>query len=221
MKAFAIYQPKEELSVIAFIRLKHSIENQECDLELVPFSASTPETIGDLKYAYPLEGETKTVDNLKLVGYRCSDVKKKIACTLSHLRLWKKCVELNEEIMILEHDALFVRRFKPFKWDGGVLGLNNPLGATRLSKVFYAKAEASEAGVSNCPFVDEQNVPQGLAGNSAYIIKPAFAERLINKVEEVGIWPNDALMCNQLFPNELKIITPFYTKVQGGISTTT
>lgn len=173
------------------------------------------------QYTYPLEGETKTVDNLKLVGYRCSDVKKKIACTLSHLRLWKKCVELNEEIMILEHDALFVRSFKPFKWDGGVLGLNNPLGATRLSKVFYAKAEASEDGVSDCPFVDEQNVPQGLAGNSAYIIKAAFAERLINKVEEVGIWPNDALMCNQLFPNELKIITPFYTKVQGGISTTT
>ena len=83
------------------------------------------------------------------------------------------------------------------------------------------RAEASEDGVSNCPFVDEQNVPQGLAGNSAYIIKPAFAERLINKVEEVGIWPNDALMCNQLFPNELKIVTPFYTRVQGGISTTT
>jgi GR25 family glycosyltransferase involved in LPS biosynthesis len=221
MKAFAIYQPNEEPSRQVFNRLKKSIEEHKCDLDLVPFSASTPETIGDLEYTYPLEGETKTVDNLKLVGYRCSDVKKKIACTLSHLRLWKKCVELNEEIMVLEHDALFIRSFKPFEWVGGVLGLNNPLGATRLSRVFYEKAMSLGDGVQICPFVDNANVPQGLAGNSAYIIKPCFAQRLINKTEEVGIWPNDALMCNQLFPNELKIITPFYTRVQGGISTTT
>ena len=44
---------------------------------------------------------------------------------------------------------------------------------------------------------------------------------LLEKLKEVGCWPNDALMCKQLFPNELKVIYPYYTRVQGIQSTTT
>ena len=64
-------------------------------------------------------------------------------------------------------------------------------------------------------------MPQGLAGNSAYIIKPYFAEKLLNKLEQKGGWPNDAIMCKQFFKGELKVVYPYYTTIQGVQSTTT
>ena len=71
------------------------------------------------------------------------------------------------------------------------------------------------------PYVDEDmKVPQGLAGNSAYFIKPEGAEQMISLVYKYGMWPNDALMCRQLV-NGLGVTRKFYTKVQGLKSTTT
>jgi len=69
------------------------------------------------------------------------------------------------------------------------------------------------------PDIDEFNVPQGLAGNSAYIIKPAGANNLLNAVKEHGLWPNDAIMCKQLIPR-LGVTKEYYTRVQGLPSTT-
>ena len=70
------------------------------------------------------------------------------------------------------------------------------------------------------PTIDEFNVPQGLAGNSAYIIKPAGANTMLKLSKEHGMWPNDALMCKQLVPN-LGVTRSFYTRIQGLRSTTT
>ena len=70
------------------------------------------------------------------------------------------------------------------------------------------------------PRIDEFNVPQGLAGNSAYIIKPSGAKNLIEATKQYGAWPNDALMCYQIIP-KLGVTRRFYTKVQGLPSTTT
>jgi GR25 family glycosyltransferase involved in LPS biosynthesis len=64
-------------------------------------------------------------------------------------------------------------------------------------------------------------MPQGLAGNSAYIIKPKFADMLLMKLKEKGGWPNDAIMCKQFFPMQLKVVYPYYTTIQGIKSTTT
>ena len=173
------------------------------------------------QYSYPI-GESVLCKKSNLVlhgrGYG-SNIKAKVACALSHKRLWERCVELNEPIMILEHDTIFTRFFEPFDFEGDILGLNDPRGATRKSNVFHDKVSAKE-GVSDCPMVDYQNVPQGLAGNSAYIIKPSGAKHLLNLIDEYGFWPNDAIMCNQLCPNMLKVVYPYYTKVQGMKSTT-
>ena len=161
----------------------------------------------------------KTGMNLK--PYRTNSIDKIFSCTVSHAKLWLKCVKLEEEIMILEHDAIFTRKFEPFEWEGGVIGLNDPRGATHSSLVYHTLMSYRK-GVSSAPWVgSETSMPQGLAGNSAYIIKPYFAEKLLNKLKEKGAWPNDALMCKQFFPNELKVIYPYYTAIQRIRSTTT
>ena len=70
------------------------------------------------------------------------------------------------------------------------------------------------------PTIDQINIPQGLAGNSAYIVKPRGARNLLNAVHKYGLWPNDALMCKQIIPN-IGVTTSFYTTLQGTPSTTT
>jgi GR25 family glycosyltransferase involved in LPS biosynthesis len=69
------------------------------------------------------------------------------------------------------------------------------------------------------PTIDEFNIPQGLAGNSAYIIKPEGAKNLIEASREHGLWPNDALMCKQIIPN-MGVTKTYFTRVQGLPSTT-
>ena len=229
MKAFIIYQKDNPDSVKVTKVLKESIEQTQSDINVEMFNAITPSSppkeipdeLFDITYTYPREGQTRydIKTGLTLTGYIASSADVKLACTLSHAKLWKKCVELDKEIMILEHDAIFIRKYKPFEWEGGILGLNDPRGATRKSMVFHGEASKIN-GISNCPYVDTQPVPQGLAGNSAYIIKPFAAKYLLEKLQELGAWPNDALMCNQVCP-WLKVIYPYYTRVQGGISTTT
>ena len=115
----------------------------------------------------------------------------------------------------------------------GIIGLNNPRGATRKSAKYYESViniqnninsakDFNGYTVSDSPWVDDDKyTPQGIAGNSAYVISPSMALKLLKKVDEIGLWPNDALMCKQFFPNQLKQIYPFVTELQGIQSTTT
>ena len=68
--------------------------------------------------------------------------------------------------------------------------------------------------------IDEGHVPQGLAGNSAYIMKPSGAKKMLDLVAQFGLWPNDAIMCRQLIPT-LGVSKTSFTGVQGLPSTTT
>ena len=99
------------------------------------------------------------------------------------------------------------------------LGLNNPIGATRRAHLFDGQVRKIQ-GLQGVPSVDDWDVPQGLAGNSAYMISPKAAKKLLNKVKEIGMWPNDALMCKQMFP-WLQVVYPYYTTIQRGLKSTT
>lgn len=142
---------------------------------------------------------------------------------MSHYRIWYESYEKNEPILVLEHDAEFISKLDydyilDSKFD--IIGINNPLAATRKAHQLKDLIESSGQEIMTIPDIDEFNVPQGLAGNSAYIIKPAGAKNVIEAAKEFGLWPNDALMCKQLIPN-MGVTRKFYTKVQGLPSTTT
>ncbi len=85
--------------------------------------------------------------------------------------------------------------------------------------MFHEKV-SSYVGVQPVPTIDDMDVPQGLAGNSAYMISPKGAKKLLDKVREVGMWPNDALMNKQFFP-WLEVVYPYYTTIQRGLRSTT
>jgi len=141
----------------------------------------------------------------------------KIGCAMSHYLLWRMCAALEETFLILEHDAVFIRPFEYVHFDG-ICQINDPKGATPKGGFWSEKMIERGAGVwpKTRMFADDK--PDGLAGNSAYLIKPWAAKDLIAKCHLVGLWPNDAVMCRQLFPY-LQELYPFVTRVNQEQST--
>lgn len=269
MKAFIISMVNNHQSSVSTRKLLKTIEITKSRLQPFIMPATVPETIDfDISMYFPREYGDKLYKNKKLNytwpktpvedkldistgiykrAYAAADWRKVAACSISHMRLWQHCIDIDEPILILEHDAYFVGQFKyknialsgkirrdgetepesKGEWSGGVCGINSPFGTTRKAPIFHTKLQQAVSGkgqgIATVPYVDDPNdlpLPSGLPGNSAYIIKPWAAKKLLEKTLEVGIWPNDALMCRQFFP-WLQHSTAYYTKVQNTPSTTT
>jgi hypothetical protein len=179
-----------------------------------------------IKWTYPWsQPKLDFASGLKLSPYNTRDKGKRVGCFMSHYNLWKMAADSTDPILVLEHDALFT---KQLEYDTildnnyGVIGINDPRGATRKSAVYHTMIGESRWPVQPVPRIDDVMIPQGLAGNSAYIIKPWAAKHVINKVKEIGAWPNDALLCYQIFGIAFLGVTKnYYTRVQGLPSTTT
>lgn len=225
MRVRAIVVKDNDISENAFKALIGSSNKVENLFEIERFDAVTPDRINEYNVAwnYPWHGQINDFSSgLIKTAYPTQNKDNRIACALSHYQIWKDTANSNQSTMVLEHDAMFIRKFDI---DGdalpyAIIGINDPIGATRRSMDFHEQVQKSTVPYMPVPTIDDIRVPQGLAGNSAYIIKPAGAQRMLRLVEEFGLWPNDALMCKQLVPS-LGVTKTYYTKVQGTKSTTT
>ena len=181
-------------------------------------------------YPWGFKELDRETDLLK-TPYKTSNPSAHVCCSISHYLLWKKAAQLMQPIMVLEHDALFTCKFNLYghdvqDWD--VVGINDPRGNTRKSGVYHqgvqdlADKQMRINQVVVVPWVSygRRDIPQGLAGNSAYIITPSGGRRLVKLVEQYGLWPNDALMCKQLM-DDLGQTHTYYTTTQHLESTTT
>lgn len=231
MQAYIITIPNHKLSIEAANRCINTSIEYKNEFSIKTYDAVTPETVQQelvrrkVDWKWPWEGAV-TDFNTGLVkqSYPTVDKAKRVACSLSHLNLWYKCYKSNQPILILEHDAMFIKKLDydyilDDKYD--IIGINCPLGNTRKSSVFHGIIQKSRNRICDVPVIDEVYVPQGLAGNSAYIIKPGAAKRLIKLVNQHGLWPNDALMCRQLLPHTIGVTKEYYTDTQRIVSTTT
>lgn len=230
MKAYAIVIKDNETSERGYRILCASSESAGNKFEINRYNAITHKNVeqvmidSEVKWNYPWEGEVIDFETgLTKRAYKTGDPRKRMACSMSHFELWQKCYELNEPILILEHDSMFVRPidFNIEETKFNVLGINNPIFATRKASTYHDIIARSYDKFIPVPYVDTDiKVPQGLAGNSAYIITPKAAEQLIALVYRLGVWPNDAIMCKQLMP-KMGVTRNYYTRVQGLPSTTT
>lgn len=178
----------------------------------------------NIQWNYPWKGEEYDMKaGLKKIAYNTADPLKRVACFLSHYMLWKKSIDLDEPLLVLEHDAIFIKPFDAssfMKAECDIISINDPRGATRKSHEYHEKLQKNAQSIQRVPTIDDIMIPQGLPGNSAYIVKPSGAKKLLELVREFGAWPNDALMCKQLIQS-LASSKIYYTKVQGTPSTTT
>ena len=229
MKHYAIVIKDNDISEFGYDRMVKSSVAVGNDFDIERFNAITPEyvdymlaTLG-LKWNYPWEGIVQDfATGLTKSAYVTANPKARIACALSHFVLWDRCLQTNEDFLILEHDTMFTKKldldFSKTKLD--IIGINNPLGATRKASMYYDTILQNQNLFQLTPKIDSDNIPQGLAGNSAYVMKPKGAEHMINLVRRYGLWPNDAIMCRQLVPM-LGVTREFFTTVGNMRSTTT
>jgi GR25 family glycosyltransferase involved in LPS biosynthesis len=224
-----------EVSLGAFTKLQDSSYRVGNDFRPEIFEATIAENAEDhlskllLEWNYPWEGVvTDLKTGLKKSAYPTRNRLNRIACAISHYRLWAVCVKTNKPMLIMEHDAIFIQRLR---YDNllednhyNIIGINNPIGNTRKShefhKILQQSVDRENTGIVPVPTIDNFDIPQGLAGNSAYIIKPKGARMCIKAASEHGLWPNDALMCKQLIPH-MGVTKAYYTNTQRVVSTTT
>ena len=175
-----------------------------------------------LEWTWPnVEAQTCSHTGLKQFPYSTKDPNARIGCALSHYELWVGCVESKEPTMILEHDAVFVGEGPvgvKIPEDFGAIMVNNPAGATPRGEWWKTQIKAKGPGVHPKTVVFDDGRPDGLAGNSAYVISPKGAARCVELVHKHGLWPNDATLCRQLVDG-LYEVYPFLTEVRQTQST--
>ena len=231
MRAFAIVVPDNKTSMAGFQELNDSYDKYGHNDGLQMHEAISVDKVemiaagNGLNWNYPWEGKVSDLKSgLIKSAYTTADPRKRISCFVSHWYLWQKCVKLDEMILILEHDSRFIKKLPAdstfARADFDIIGINDPSMATRKSKLYHDMILERVDFFQCVPRIDEFNIPQGLAGNSAYVIKPAGAKLMLELSQEYGMWPNDALMCYQLVP-KLGVTRNFYTRIQGLRSTTT
>lgn len=215
-----------------------SIERTKSEIRPIVFEATTPETIDthlqnefnyfnskNFKWTWPTDASQNHTDmktGIYKFAYDALNQDKKVACSISHMRLWDLCVTSDKPILVFEADAVMTRQFDENELIGvNFVGLNDPRGATRRAQRFH-DIVSSKQGLQSVPTINDSGEfhPQGVAGHSAYYITPEGAKELLDKVKEYGMWPNDAYVCKELFP-WIRVVYPYFTRVQGTVSTTT
>jgi GR25 family glycosyltransferase involved in LPS biosynthesis len=110
-------------------------------------------------------------------------------CFFSHFSLWNKCIELNEPIVILEHDAII-----KYKW----ISIEVSDALVKLHEDYSFKID-SRGWIDPDGFVDS-NSGQASASTHAYCITPEQANKLIYFAKTVGGYATDRMMGDKVLP---------------------
>ena len=138
MKTFVIYVDGHEQSTYQAEQCMKSLQK---GFEGELFKGTTPATLSqyESKHNFPL------IENARLEAFSKEDQDKyltKKSCFYNHVRLWEKCIELDEPIVFAEHDAHCVREWDNIDFDE-VLVLNvesamtnkrGPIGPSELDR---------------------------------------------------------------------------------------
>jgi len=120
-----------------------------------------------------------------------------IGCLISHLLLWKKSIEINKPILILEHDALIIRPI-PHSLVARFTEVCNLDRLSRLTTDYDNKVQENN-GEDVTVFMKRRPNVSGLElynkahikGAHGYIVKPQGAQRLVDWVWAAGVLAAD------------------------------
>lgn len=177
MNAYVITLLKNEKSVQVAKRCIRSAAKNGVEVDF--WKATTPND-------YPID--KLLTDGVKIAGLHetYSRIANCAAAFHSHYSLWKHCIELDEEVMILEHDAVFVNNVPDIIYFDKCISLGKPS---------YGKWNTpSSFGVN--PLTSKRYFP----GAHGYIVKPAGAKEFIKLATEVMARPTDVFLNLESFP---------------------
>lgn len=169
------------------------------DIDVKIFPAITPKDLPSVIMAK----ENLSISHF--IGNRYSRFDNVVSCFLSHYFLWKKCIELNAPIIILEHDAVFISKvdYDSLKFDK-ILNIGKPS---------FGKFKTQ-----NKPGVYSLFSKRYFPGCHGYIIKPEGAKIIIDTAKKQGPHPTDVFLDNLRFP-WLQEYYPWPVEVKESFST--
>lgn len=206
MKAYVITIMNNKKSVESAKQCISSAKKFGVDVEM--FDAWTPE-----KNAEKFLIDEKIPLHLFHNDKRYSRTERCIAAFASHYAIWKVALKLNEPVLVLEHDAVFVNTLPAENMMRGIINVGKPS---------YGKYKTPALGIH--PLTSKSYLP----GAHAYIIDRWGAHNLIDR-SKVDPGPTDVFIHENRFciPGLLKEYYPWaveahdkYTTIQheGGCS---
>lgn len=219
------------------IRLKGIEDSERLADDCVNSGLTHGLSIAKFDGVYGLESINETMSQLDVRPFSQKMKKDRLGvkgCFLSHYSLWLKAVELNESIVIFEHDGMLLRplplnienmfdeflMLDPYNKFTGTYGEQHSQAPnTTFNVVEYNSPESRKKyGIS----------AEYAMGLQAYIIKPIAAKKLISSIKETGFYPAD-MQCNKsivnlqtIYPSIASVNTIFYknTILMNKLSTT-
>jgi GR25 family glycosyltransferase involved in LPS biosynthesis len=188
MKSFIIHLSKIESSLKTALAMKTVLDSYGMENELFEGSYGN-ETLNRYQQMnrryHPWNfkgGPTQIISD----EYRDSQKSPgEIGCFDSHFRLWEKCVELNEPILIFEDDVKFTRPFIPVEWDDILITVfGNP---TKSAKYYQYLTDPSGE-----PYAAEYR-QSSMPGTPGYAIKPKAAKKLVDMYKNTFLPSDNAI----------------------------
>ena len=185
MKAFVIYLPESEHSVTLASDALSAAKSHGLDAEL--FEGVNGFKSKDKFYEHGIT---------KFLNSTIEESPGNQGCFLSHFELWKKCVDLNEAIVILEHDGIFIRKFdeRILNQFQDILNLD-PYDQSHTEYTLKIYESTSQPVQIATPAFRKQTFTGSyIIGAYGYIIKPHAAKKLIDYAIKTGILATDKFM---------------------------
>lgn len=184
MKSFIIHLSKINDSLRTAMNLKNQLDNYGMPAELFEgtYGNDAEKLFKKQNRVFDKEG-FPSLEEAEKYEHKSSYSGVK-GCFYSHYRLWQKCIELNESIIIWEDDVVLKRPFIPVEW-GDVLVL--ALGFKGMSDPYFHLLEVDEE--PKALDYNEYHVP----GTPGYAITVAGAKKLVKRYKNSYL-PSDVAM---------------------------
>jgi glycosyl transferase family 25 len=204
MKSFIICLSKIESSISTAINLKTQLEKFNMSAELFEGTYGTDavrmmEEENRSWHPFGIKGPNVEIDPDAVPALKGSSPGVK-GCFYSHYRLWQKCVELNEPIIIWEDDIVLTRPYIPIDWsDVLILALGHP---TKTEK-YRHYLDNPEGDPGPQPYFQTS-----MPGCCGYALKPHAAKKLIDTYNNTFLPADNAI-------NQYHVIIEIHSHVMG------
>jgi GR25 family glycosyltransferase involved in LPS biosynthesis len=193
MKAFIIHLSRIPSSLNTAATVKESLDKFGIENELFEGSYGNEvkqlfEETGRTCHSHSFKGPDFKYTEEEKLGLSAPGV---MGCFYSHFRLWQKCVELNEPIMVFEDDVLFTRTYHPVEFDEVLITV---FGNRNKSAKYYHYL-TDPVGEPRAEGYWQASMP----GTVGYAIKPHAAKKLVDFYNENNSFlPSDNAMMTML-----------------------